>query len=159
VTTLEVLSPTNKAPSGEGRALYLQKQRKMLGSKTNLVEIDLLRGGNHTTAVRFEDAVNKAGPFDYHVCVRVFEEPDDFVVYPISVGERLPVVAIPLLPGDASVSIDLQTLLDLCYDTGLYQRRISFRDRTPIPPLRPEQTAWVNQILQATGVLPVAKNP
>src|SRR5436190_6925971 len=70
VTTIEVLSPTNKTPGSDGRKLYLQKQREVLGSKVNLVEIDLLRGGQHTTLVRLEDALAKAGPFDYHVCVR-----------------------------------------------------------------------------------------
>src|SRR5207248_7978039 len=126
VTTLEVLSLTNKIGGGEGRPQYLQKQREVLRSQVNLVEIDLLRGGQHTTAVRLEDALAKAGPFDYHVCVRAFEEPDDFVIYPISLGERLPVVKIPLLPSDGSVPVDLQTLLDRCYDTGLYQRSIPY---------------------------------
>jgi hypothetical protein len=159
VTTIEVLSPTNKTPGSDGRTLYLQKQREVLGSKVNLVEIDLLRGGQHTTVVRFEDALAKAGPFDYHVCVRTFEEPDDFVIYPISVGERLPIVAIPLLPGDGSVSIDLQALLDRCYDTGLYQRRIPYGERTPVPPLRLEQMAWVEQVLRAKGILPASTVP
>jgi hypothetical protein len=156
VTTIEVLSPTNKTTGGEGRPLYLQKQREVLGSKVNLVEIDLLRGGQHTTAVRLEDALEKAGPFDYHVCVRGFEEPDDFVIYPISLGGRLPVVAIPLLPGDSSVGVDLQTLLDRCYDTGLYQRRILYAERAPVPPLRPEQAAWVEQVLRDKGHLAAA---
>jgi hypothetical protein len=159
VTTVEVLSPTNKMTGGEGRTLYLQKQREVLGSKVNLVEIDLLRGGQHTTAVRLEDALAKAGPFDYHACVRAFEEPDDFVIYPISLGERLPVVAIPLLPGDPSIAIDLQPLLDRCYETGLYQRSIPYGQGTPVPPLRPEQTAWVEQILRDKGLLPPAPAP
>jgi hypothetical protein len=157
VTTIEVLSPSNKTKGGEGRALYLQKQREVLASKVNLVEVDLLRGGQHTTAVRPEDAAEKAGPFDYHVCVRAFEEPDYFVIYPVSVGERLPAVAIPLLPGDPPVSIDLQALLDRCYDTGLYQRRVSYGAEPPAPPLRPEQAAWVQQTLRARGILPPAE--
>ena len=156
VTTIEVLSPTNKTTGSEGRALYLQKQREVLGGKFNLIEIDLLRGGQHTTAVRFEEALAKAGPFDYHVCVRAFEEPDDFVIYPISLSERLPIIAIPLLPGDGSVAVDLQILLDRCYDTGLYERRIPYGERVPAPPLRPEQTAWVEQILRDKGMLPTA---
>jgi Protein of unknown function (DUF4058) len=159
VTTIEVLSPTNKAMAGEGRTLYLQKQREVLGSKVNLVEIDLLRGGQHTTVVRLEDALAKAGPFDYHVCVCTFEEPEDFVIYPASVGERLPIVAIPLLPGDGSVSIDLQVLLDRCYDTGLYLRRVPYAERTPVSPLRPEQAAWVEQVLRTKGILPPATVP
>jgi hypothetical protein len=56
--------------------------------------------------------------------VWAFEEPDDFVIYPISLGDRLPGIAIPLLPGDGVVPVDLQVLLDRCYDTGLYQRRV-----------------------------------
>lgn len=156
VTTIEVLSLTNKTTGGEGRALYLQKQREVLGSRVNLVEIDLLRGGQHTTAVPLESALAKAGPFDYHVSVCTFEEPDDFVIYPISLGERLPAVSIPLLPGDGAVSVDLQGLVDRCYDTGLYQRRVPYAERAPVPPLRPEQLAWIEQVLRARGVLPPA---
>jgi Protein of unknown function (DUF4058) len=43
VTTIEVLSLSNKTSAGDGRALYLQKQREVLRSQVNLVEIDLLR--------------------------------------------------------------------------------------------------------------------
>jgi hypothetical protein len=159
VTSIEVLSLTNKISSGEGRPLYFQKQREVLRSKVNLVEIDLLRGGKHTTAVRLEDALAKAGPFDYHVCVRAFEEPTDFVTYPISLGEPLPVVAIPLLPGDGFVSIDLQPLLDRCYDTGHYERRVRYGEWAPVPPLRPEQAAWVEQVLRDKGILTAAPVP
>jgi hypothetical protein len=159
VTTIEVLSLTNKTSGGEGRPQYLQKQREVLRSKVNLVEIDLLRGGQHTTAVRLEDALEKAGPFDYHICAHTFEEPDDFVIYPISLGERLPLIAIPLLPGDGSVAVDLQALLDRCYDTGLYQRRVPYGERALVPPLRPEQATWVAQVLRDKGILPPAPAP
>ncbi len=46
---------------------YLKKQREILDSQVHLVEIDLLRGGEHTTAVPREWAVNKAGAFEYHL--------------------------------------------------------------------------------------------
>src|SRR5262249_43029515 len=42
ITVIEFLSPANKA-GGEGQKLYLQKQRELLHSQTNLVEIDLVR--------------------------------------------------------------------------------------------------------------------
>jgi len=159
VTTIEILSLTNKLTSGEGRSLYLRKQRKVLGSKVNLVEIDLLRGGKHTTAVRLGDALAQAGPYDYHICVHAFEEPGDFVIYPISLGERLPTIRIPLLPGDGAVPVDLQPLLDRCYDTGLYQRTIPYATAAPVPPLRPEQAAWVEEVLRDKGVRPAAVVP
>jgi hypothetical protein len=156
VATVEILSPTNKTPGSEGRALYLRKQREVLNGRVNLVEIDLLRGGEHTTAVRLADALARAGPFDYHVCVNRLEEPDDFVIYPNSLGERLPVIAIPLLLGDAPVTVDLQPLVDRCYDTGQYPRRVAYGGGVPAPALRPEQAAWVEKVLRDKGVLPAA---
>ena len=50
VTTIEVLSLANKTPGEKGRDLYLRKQREVLDGDIHLVEIDLLRGGTHTTA-------------------------------------------------------------------------------------------------------------
>src|SRR5208283_4547175 len=73
---------------------------EIVQSQSHLVEIDLLRGGIHTTAVSREVAVAKAGPFDYHVSIHRFDRPKDFFVYPISLQNRLPVIPIPLLPGD-----------------------------------------------------------
>lgn len=44
VTVIEVFSPTNKR-SGKGRDTYQQQAKEVLSSRTNLVEIDLLRSG------------------------------------------------------------------------------------------------------------------
>ncbi len=43
VTVIEVLLPANK-PSGKWREMYEEKRDKVFGSRTNFVEIDLLRG-------------------------------------------------------------------------------------------------------------------
>ncbi len=45
VTCIEVLSPSNKRPNTPGWDLYLRKRQSLLLGDTNLVEIDLLRGG------------------------------------------------------------------------------------------------------------------
>ena len=45
VTVIEVLSHINKARGSEGHELYLTKQRELLQSGVNLIEIDLLRRG------------------------------------------------------------------------------------------------------------------
>src|SRR5438552_15947794 len=50
VTVIEVLSLSTKTPDTEGRKLYLKHQQTLLTGQVNLVEIDLLRGGTHTTA-------------------------------------------------------------------------------------------------------------
>lgn len=149
VTTIEMLSPTNKTPGEHGRDLYLRKQREVLDSKTNLVEIDLLRGGVHTTAVPHNLALERTGPFDYHVCIHRFDNLEDYFVYPIQLAERLPALAIPLLPGDPDVTIDLQAVFERCYDTGPYRRRIRYNETEPAPPLRPDQTVWAKELLRA----------
>jgi hypothetical protein len=113
-----------------------------------LVEIDLLRGGEHTTAVPLDRARRKTGPFDYHVCIHHFDNLEDYFVYPVRLDERLPEIHVPLLPGDGAVSIDLQTVFDRCYDTGPYSRRVRYREMIPVPPLRPEHTEWAAGLLK-----------
>jgi Protein of unknown function (DUF4058) len=142
VTTVEILSPTNKRPGARGRDLYLQKQREILGSATHLVEIDLLRGGEHTTAVPHARAVHKAGRFDYHVCVHRADRFEDYFVYPILIRDSLPVIEIPLLPDTAPVELDLQAVFNLCYDRGPYHRRIRYLENELVPPLREEDRDW-----------------
>ncbi len=146
VTTIEVLSPVNKT-SGPGRELYLRKQQEILASQVNLVEIDLLRAGEHTTAVPLDFARLRAGPFDYHVCVHAFERIFDYLVYPIRLEEKLPEIAVPLLPGDPAVAVDLQAAFDRAYDTGPYRRRISYGAEVPVPPLRPERQEWAAAVV------------
>jgi hypothetical protein len=154
VAAIELLSPSNKTPGERGRELYLRKQRELLDSPTHLVEIDLLRGGTHATAVPL-DLLNAAvGPFEYHVAIHRFDRFEDFLVYPIRLEERLPEIDIPLLPGDPKVPIDLQAAFDRAYDTGPYRRRIRYAEITPAPALRPDQAEWAARILQAAGMLP-----
>jgi hypothetical protein len=147
VTNIELLNLTNKSPGEQARDLYKKKQREVLDSKVNLVEIDLLRGGKHTTAVPLDLALARTGPFDYHVCVHRFDNLEDYFVYPIKLEERLPVIEVPLLPEDSPVSVDLQAILNLCYDRGQYVRRLRYAEREPVPPLTPEQKTWVEKTL------------
>jgi hypothetical protein len=149
VTTIELLSPTYKRPGSTGREKYLEKQAEMLDAPVSLVEIDLLRGGQHTTAVPAADARRQAGPFDYHVCVRRFPKPSDYEVYPVRLRNPLPAVAIPLLPDHPDVTVPLQPLLARCYDTGRYDRRVRYDRPAPDPQLPAEQQAWVAERLAA----------
>lgn len=150
VCSIEMLSTANKTGGSKGQALYLLKQEEVLNSRTHLVEIDLLRGGKHTTAVPQEDAVAKAGSFDYHVCCHRFDIPDEFLVYPIRLQDRLPLVRIPLL-GDQHVSLDFQEVFEQSYADGPYRRRINYGKDKPVPPLRPDQKKWMNKLLKDKG--------
>ena len=154
VTSIEVLSLTNKTLGSEGRQKYLEKQQEILSGQVNLVEIDLLRGGAHASAVPLWLAREKAGPFDYHVSVRRFDRPGEFLVYPIPLQRRLPTIRIPLLPGDPSIPISLQAVFQRAssrphaaqYDIGTTQID---------PPLTPAQATWASQVLTpATAAKP-----
>ncbi|MDB5352633.1 MAG: hypothetical protein JWN86_3880 [Planctomycetota bacterium] len=147
VAAIEVLSPGNKVPGEQGRELYLRKQRELIDSATHLIEIDLLRAGQHTIAVPRDLVVESAGPFDYLVSIHRFDRLEDFEVYPILLDDRLPEVAFPLLPGDPDVLIDFQAVFDRCYDTGPYRSNVGYGEEPIIPPLSAEQAAWAAQVI------------
>jgi hypothetical protein len=149
VASIEILSLANKTPGEHGRELYWKKQKELLASQVHLVEIDFLRGGEHATAVPLEAARDACGPVDYHISVRPFDELDTFHVYPIRLEDRLPPIAIPLLPGDPPVTLDLQVVFDRCYDAGPYAREVRYGTDPVIPPLGPDRTAWAERTVQA----------
>ncbi len=124
VASIDVLSLTNKTVGSEGRQKHLEKQQEILCGQVNLVEIDLLRGGAHSSAVPLWLARAKAGPFDYHVSVRRSDRPGEFLVYPIALQRRLPIIRIRLLPGDPSIPIRLQAVFQRAYDAGPHRRSV-----------------------------------
>lgn len=151
VTDVEILSPSHKTAGERGRELYIRKQQELLESSTHLVEIDLLRGGLHSTAVALDRLRAAVGPCDYHVSVHRSDRFEDFLIYPIRLPEPLPEVAFPLLPGDPDVPVDLQRLLDRAYDVGPYRRRIRYKGATPVPPLPVEYREWAATLLRDVG--------
>ena len=81
VTSIEVLSPSNKRPGTEGWKLYQRKRQSLLLADVNLVEIDLLRAGQRMpmfdpwpdspyTLLVARGGPNFAGPGRRIICVR-----------------------------------------------------------------------------------------
>ena len=81
--------------------------------------------------------------------VHCFDDPETFFVYPIRLEDRLPSVAIPLLPGDSPVTIDLQSVFNRCYDAGPYAREIDYGVDALVPALGADQVAWATEIVGA----------
>jgi hypothetical protein len=152
VCSIEILSLTNKTPGKKGRKLYRRKQHEILERKIHLVEIDLLRAGQHTTAVALDWAKDKTGDFDYHVCVRRFNRFEKFDVYPILLAQCLPTIAIPLLPADGDIDLDLQAIFQRAYDAGPYRRALDYRNEKVEPPLTTEQEEWMRGVLREAGI-------
>jgi hypothetical protein len=151
VTSIEILSPSNKLLGNPGRDKFLKKQRETLESEIHLVEIDLLRRGKHTVAVPRDLVEAKAGRLDYLVSIHRFDRPKEFLVYPITLAQRLPKIAIPLLPGDPDVPLDLQDVFNRSYDFGPYHREIEYGKDSVVPRLSREQAEWTAALLKPRG--------
>jgi hypothetical protein len=151
VTTIELLSPTNKAANSTGRRLYRHKQEQLLSSRTHLIEIDLLRQGEHTVAVPRE--LLPEPHWDFIVCLHRGGQSAALEVWKSTLRERLPRIKVPLDPEYPDVTLDLQAIFNRYYDDGGYLRDIDYR-REPIPPLRAEDVAWADTLLRSRSLRP-----
>ena len=156
VAVIEIVSPTNKY-AGPGRESYRAKQREVLHSKAHLVEIDLLRTGPHVLAVA-EWAARAQADYHYLACVNRAEgERDEFALYARTLRQRLPIIRVPLKPGDADVPLDVQAALERTYEQACYAERLAY-DKPCQPPLSPEDQAWANRLLENAKVRPARGN-
>jgi hypothetical protein len=137
VTVVELLSPSNKC--GDNRATYLDKRKRMIDSGTNLVELDLLRGGPRLP-------IDGLPPCDYYALV-VRQEGQGNGVWAFRLHDPLPTIPIPLRRPHADASMNLKSVLDRVYDGARYEKFIYVTG--PQPPLTPEQQQWAKQYLPA----------
>lgn len=147
VTVIEILSLANKTPGEKGRKLYKRKQREILDSETHLVEVDLLCDGTHATAIPLDELEGLGREIDYHVCVHRFDNLEDYFIYPVALNESLPEIAIPLLPDDGAVSLDLQQVFDRSYDAAYYRRSVRYRDAQVVLPLPEKWRKWAADVV------------
>ena len=147
ITVIEVLSPANK--SGEGAEEYRRKQRQVLQSDCHLLEIDLLRSGQHLVAASRGYIQEQQASWNYLVCLtraNQSEQSEHHDVWPIRVRERLPRVAVPLEEGVEDVALDLQAAFTRAYDEGPYRHRLRY-DQEPEPTLPLEDALWARGLL------------
>ena len=150
VTVIEVLSPANKRE--DGWLAYRTKQRDYLAAGVNLVEIDLLHGGGHVTAIRLDQFTFPPGT-RHHVCVSRAMPPGSAVrleVYPCPLREPLPAFRVPLRLGDPDAPLALQPLVDRCYRTGRYWLGDYTRPLAEL--VASEDVAWAEERVRAAGL-------
>lgn len=148
VTSIEVLSPTNKW-AGKGRKLYVRKRRRLRAGRVNTVEIDLLRDGPRLIPGP-PWHLSPARRTAYGVGVWRTTRSDEYAFFRAPLRERLPVIPIPLRRTDPDLPLDLQPLLDRCYRNGGYEDT-DYR-RPPEPPLDAEDEAWADALLRERGL-------
>ncbi len=137
ITVIEILSPANKI-GREGRDLYERKRFKILGSLTNLVEIDLLRIGQP-----FPMKVAAQG--DYRILVSRSQSRPQADVYLFNVLDPIPDFPIPLRPGEQEPILSLNKILHTLYDQGGYDMIIDYEQPSQ-PPLSAENVTWLKSL-------------
>ncbi|MCC5638811.1 DUF4058 family protein [Nostoc sp. CHAB 5844] len=151
VTTIEILSPTNKR-RGKGREMYEEKRQEVLGSKTHLVEIDLLRTGEK---MAFFDTDIES---HYRILVCRGDRSLYADLYAFNLQEVIPAFPLPLRKEDTEPIIDLQKLLNEVYDISAYDLVIDY-NQPPFPPLLEADAAWADGMLQDKGLRSTANSP
>lgn len=147
VTVIEFLSPTNKITL-ESRMLWKRKRRETLGAGINWVEIDLLREGGWALPDYDELLTLPASGTFYAACAiraRCVRQ-HEFYLFPLQ--KKLPAIRIPLRPNDRDVALDLQVLIDQCYERGRYGRKINYSEGLR-PALSAEDLEWSRALLEA----------
>jgi hypothetical protein len=147
VTSIEVLSPSNKRRSSVGWERYKRKRQALLLGRANLVEIDLLRGG---------DRMPMLDPWPaspYTLLVAREERAPRCRVWPAFFDRPLPAIPIPLSRPDPDLTLDLQPLVDVIYESGRYREDIDYAQPLT-PPLSAEQAVWLGQQLRGPETAP-----
>jgi hypothetical protein len=139
VTVIELLSPWNKTPEA-GVAEYLSKRANVLQSTANLVEIDLLRGGERLPTV---DSLQAGDFYAFVSRPRLRPELD---VYAWSLRDPLPTLPIPLAQDDPDVPFDLQAAFTTTYDRAGYDYSLDYGIEVQ-PALSTEDTPWLKSRL------------
>jgi hypothetical protein len=141
VTSIEILSPSNKVRGSKGWKKYLRKRQALLLGKANLVEIDLLRGGTRMPMLDpWPDS-------PYYLLVAREEKAPRCRVWPAYFDRPLPTVPVPLSKPDPDIPLALQPIVDAIYERSRYEESIDYT-KSIAPPLTPEQAAWLRQRLR-----------
>lgn len=150
VTVIELLSPSNKTPVASTN--LARRHEQLIRSGVNVVEIDLIRGGARTLPELLSAELKETGSQTmYLIIVGKAHCPDERQVYYCPLRDRLPAFAIPLRATDNPVPLDLQPLIDRCYQTGRYWQ-VSQRS-LPLPALHADEQSWVDQQRTAAGLI------
>lgn len=141
VTCIEVLSPSNKRRGSKGWKRYVRKRNGLLLGAANLVELDLLRGGQRMPMMtQWPDS-----PYTLLVCREQRAPSCD--VWPAHFRRPLPILQIPLAPPDEDVRLDLQPLLAAVYARARFDRRLDYT-RPLQPALSDDDSAWLAEQLR-----------
>jgi hypothetical protein len=119
VSVIELLSPECKSYR-RGHKQYLEQRARYLQSNVNLIELDLLRGGERLTV----DATLPGG--DYFAIVTKPRCGPTTEIWAWELYDKMPVIAVPLSKEEPAVVLDLQTAFERTYERGGYDYALDY---------------------------------
>ena len=137
ITVIEIL--LSKQP-GEFRQEYLEKRQNILRTRTNFVEIDLLRNGQPMPTL---------GPevqSDYRILITPYWRRPRAQLYTFNLRQPIPDFPLPLLPHDEQPLVHLNQILHDLYTRARFDLRLDYTV-PPVPSLAPDDAAWAAQLL------------
>ena len=125
--------------SAPSATAFERKRAVVFESRTNWIEIDLLRAGARFTAT--------AGKSDY--CVLLKRATDyRYEAWFIDLRDRLPVILVPTTREFGAVTLNLQQVFETAYGRARYGDWVDYTAPVPPPPLPPADAAWVRDQVQ-----------
>jgi hypothetical protein len=113
----------------------------LLLGDANLVEIDLLRGGQRMPML------DPWPESPYTVLVERAREYDLCRVWPVNFQSPCPSIPVPLAQPDRDISLNLQPMIDAIYARSRYARSIDYT-KPLTPPLDAAEAAWLQKRLR-----------
>ncbi len=147
VTSIEILSPTNKREPG--LTAYRQKRSELIAAGVHVLEIDLIRRGSRAWA---PDGL----PATAYVAILTRAKQIHSEVWPIELSSPLPILPVPLRAPDPDVPLDLPMALSIIYDESDYSRTLDYRQPPIEPPLSESDAEWLDSLLRLAGLRPQA---
>jgi hypothetical protein len=138
VTVIEVLSPSNKRRGSDGQREYREKRDAVLMSPENLVELDLLRGGERLPTLK------ELPTGDYYAFVHRERQRPMAEVYAWSLREVLPPLPVPLAGDEEDAKLELQAVFATVYERGGYDYALNYAARVD-PPVCDADAEWVRE--------------
>jgi hypothetical protein len=138
VTTIELLSPRNKARRSKGRKAFLAKRQAVFAAQTHWIEIDLLRAGERPSEI---------AKTDYYALLHRANDAARLAVWYFNLRDTMPSIAVPLRPERDDAVLTLQSALDTVYARARYADALDYTQPVPPPTLAPADTSWVAERL------------
>jgi hypothetical protein len=110
-----------------------------MAATTHWLVIDLLRAGERPPEVR--------GASDYYALLERAGA-HEAEVWPVSVHDPLPTIAVAVSPGQPDVPLDLQAIIEALFARYRYAELLDYRQPPPPPAFPLDDAAWLAAQIQ-----------